>query len=77
VKHFKFRENWRSVNETSLKDANKMLFHIFGQIFTKVGTRIVQHNLFSDCDFYENRLSKTHTLFWGVNEFLLPVSFTA
>jgi len=54
-----------------------MLFHIFGQIFTKVGTRIVQHNLFSDCDFYENRLSKTHTLFWGVNEFLLPVSFTA
>ena len=64
--------------ETSLKDANKTLLHISGQMFTKVGARGVQHNLFSDCDFYENRLSKTHTLFRGVNEFLLPVSsFTA
>jgi hypothetical protein len=55
-----------------------MLLHIFGQIFTKVGKRDVQYNFFSDCEFYENRISKTHTLFWGVNEFLLPVSsFTA
>ena len=51
-----------------------LILYIFHSIQIKFGTGDVHNNVFSHSEFYENGRRESHTLVWGIYEFLTALS---